>query len=56
MVDAYMAGQVKVDEYITHTMKFEEINKAFELLHKGECLRCVLQVGEIGSKKRKAAA
>merc|ERR1719161_227853 len=37
LVDAYMNGQVKIDEYITHKMKFENINEAFEILHKGEC-------------------
>jgi len=42
LVDLYMDGQLKIDEYITHNMKFTEINEAFELLHKGECLRCVL--------------
>lgn len=42
LVDLYMAGELKVDEYVTHNMKFEEINEAFELLHKGECLRVVL--------------
>jgi len=43
LVDLYMAGEVKIDEYITHTMDFKSINEAFELLHKGECLRCVLK-------------
>jgi len=42
LVDLYMDGQLKIDDYITHKMKFAEINQAFELLHKGECLRCVL--------------
>lgn len=42
LVDLYMAGELKIDEYITHTMKFKDINEAFELLHRGECLRCVL--------------
>lgn len=42
LVDLYMAGELKIDEYITHKLKFSEINEAFELLHKGECLRCVL--------------
>lgn len=37
-----MKGELKIDEYITHKMPFSEINKGFELLHKGECLRCVL--------------
>lgn len=42
LVDLYMSGELKIDEYITHTMKFNEINEAFDLLHKGECLRVVL--------------
>lgn len=42
LCDAYMAGQVKIDEYITHKLPFAKINEGFELLHKGECLRCVL--------------
>merc|ERR1719262_1435698 len=45
LVDMYMAGDLKIDEYITHKMDFKEINTAFELLHKGECLRCVLTFG-----------
>jgi S-(hydroxymethyl)glutathione dehydrogenase / alcohol dehydrogenase len=36
------AGAKGLDAYVTHEMKFEQINEAFELLHKGECLRCVL--------------
>jgi len=43
LADLYMAGDLKIDEYITHQMKFSEINEAFDLLHKGECLRVVLK-------------
>jgi len=43
LVDLYMDGQLKIDEYITHEMEFTQINEAFELLSKGECLRCVLK-------------
>mmetsp|Transcript_59247 Transcript_59247/g.142957 ORF Transcript_59247/g.142957 Transcript_59247/m.142957 type:complete len:699 (+) Transcript_59247:80-2176(+) len=43
LVDLYMAGELKIDQYITHNMEFKQINEAFELLHKGECLRCVLK-------------
>lgn len=39
----YMNGELKIDEYITHTLPFAEINQGLELLHKGECLRCVLK-------------
>lgn len=34
--------EIKVDEYITHNLTLGEINKAFDLMHEGECLRCVL--------------
>eukprot|EP00238_Polyblepharides_amylifera_P011540 CAMPEP_0196580302 /NCGR_PEP_ID=MMETSP1081-20130531/28369_1 /TAXON_ID=36882 /ORGANISM="Pyramimonas amylifera, Strain CCMP720" /LENGTH=443 /DNA_ID=CAMNT_0041900139 /DNA_START=85 /DNA_END=1416 /DNA_ORIENTATION=+ len=42
LVDQYMAGELKLDEYVTHEMPFENFNEAFDLLHKGECLRVVL--------------
>ncbi|KAG2484258.1 hypothetical protein HYH03_016903 [Edaphochlamys debaryana] len=42
LVNDYMAGKTMLDKYITHNMKFDQINEAFDLLHKGECLRCVL--------------
>ncbi|MEQ6884686.1 S-(hydroxymethyl)glutathione dehydrogenase/class III alcohol dehydrogenase [Salicola sp. Rm-C-2C1-2] len=41
-VDDYMKGKVKIDEFITHNMPFEEINEAFALLHRGESIRTVL--------------
>ena len=46
LVDRVMKGDLKIDPYITHNMKFGEINEAFDLLHKGECLRCVLHFDE----------
>eukprot|EP00929_Paragymnodinium_shiwhaense_P009925 TRINITY_DN114343_c0_g1_i1.p1 TRINITY_DN114343_c0_g1~~TRINITY_DN114343_c0_g1_i1.p1 ORF type:complete len:695 (-),score=186.05 TRINITY_DN114343_c0_g1_i1:374-2458(-) len=42
LVDLYMSGELKINEYITHNMEFKQINEAFDLLHKGECLRVVL--------------
>ncbi|PRW60671.1 Alcohol dehydrogenase class-3 [Chlorella sorokiniana] len=42
LVELYQRGETKLDDYITHTLPFDEINKAFELLHGGQCLRCVL--------------
>jgi S-(hydroxymethyl)glutathione dehydrogenase/alcohol dehydrogenase len=33
MVDQYMNGEIKVDEFITHTMPLEDINSAFDLMH-----------------------
>lgn len=42
LVAKYMEGGTKLDKYVTHEMKFDQINEAFELLHQGKCLRCVL--------------
>ncbi len=42
LVDKYLEGKFKVDEYVTHTMKLEDINQAFDLLHSGKCLRVVM--------------
>ena len=36
LVDEYMEGRIKVDEFATHTMPLADINKAFDLMHKGE--------------------
>lgn len=42
LVAEYMKGNTMLDKYITHDLKFDQINEAFELLHGGQCLRCVL--------------
>lgn len=42
MVDQYLDGQIKVDEMVTHTMPLEDINKAFDLMHRGESIRSVV--------------
>lgn len=42
LVDKYMEGGTLLDKYVTHNMKFDQINEAFDLLHAGKCLRCVL--------------
>ncbi len=42
-VDWYMNGRLKVDEYITHQMPLEDINRAFDLLHRGDSIRSVLR-------------
>jgi len=44
LVDKYMAGEVKIDEYITHSLPLSQINKAFELMHEGKSLRCVIEM------------
>ncbi len=42
MVDQYMDGDIKVDEFVTHTMGLEEINTAFDLMHEGKSIRSVI--------------
>ncbi|PVU85013.1 hypothetical protein BB561_006996, partial [Smittium simulii] len=38
-VKMYMDGSLKIDEYITHNLKLEDINEGFHLQHIGECIR-----------------
>ena len=42
IVDWYMEGKIEIDPMITHTLKLEEINKGFELMHAGESIRSVV--------------
>ena len=41
-VDRYMAGEIRIDEMVTHTMGLEDINRAFDLMHHGESIRSVV--------------
>ena len=42
IVDWYMDGKIEIDPMITHTMPLEDINNAFDLMHKGESIRSVI--------------
>ncbi|MDJ0931733.1 S-(hydroxymethyl)glutathione dehydrogenase/class III alcohol dehydrogenase [Breoghania sp.] len=42
IVDWYMDGQIEIDSMITHTMPLEDINKGFDLMHRGESIRSVV--------------
>ncbi len=42
MVDQYMSGDIKIDEFITFTMPLDDINKAFDLMHEGKSIRSVI--------------
>src|SRR5690606_25861672 len=42
IVDWYMDKRIAIDPLITHTMPLEDINKAFDLMHKGESIRSVV--------------
>jgi S-(hydroxymethyl)glutathione dehydrogenase/alcohol dehydrogenase len=42
LVDAYMAGKLKLDELISRRIKLEEVNSAFDELKRGELARSVI--------------
>jgi len=42
IVDWYMDGKINIDDLITHVMPLDEINNAFDLMHKGESIRSVV--------------
>jgi S-(hydroxymethyl)glutathione dehydrogenase/alcohol dehydrogenase len=42
IVDWYMDGKIEIDPMITHTLKLEDINRGFDLMHAGESIRSVV--------------
>lgn len=44
LVDDYLNGQLKVDEFITHREPLSAINNAFEQMKQGDCVRCVVDM------------
>jgi S-(hydroxymethyl)glutathione dehydrogenase/alcohol dehydrogenase len=42
IVDWYMEGKINIDDLITHRLPIEQINEAFELMHRGESIRSVV--------------
>ncbi len=42
IVDWYMDGKIDIDPMITHTLKLEDINKGFDLMHSGDSIRAVV--------------
>ncbi|KAG0488250.1 hypothetical protein HPP92_006805 [Vanilla planifolia] len=46
VVDMYMRKELELDKFITHRISFSEINKAFDLMLKGEGLRCIINMEE----------
>uniref|UniRef100_A0A1B6CGZ3 S-(hydroxymethyl)glutathione dehydrogenase n=1 Tax=Clastoptera arizonana TaxID=38151 RepID=A0A1B6CGZ3_9HEMI len=43
LVEKYLNKDLKLDEFISHRMGFNEINEAFHQLHAGKCIRIVLK-------------
>ena len=42
IVDWYMDGKISIDPMITHILPLDQINTAFDLMHKGESIRSVV--------------
>ncbi|RVU31620.1 S-(hydroxymethyl)glutathione dehydrogenase/class III alcohol dehydrogenase [Neptunomonas marina] len=42
IVERYLAGEFKLNDFITHTMGLEGINEAFDLMHEGKSIRSVI--------------
>nr|KYP61705.1 Alcohol dehydrogenase-like 6 [Cajanus cajan] len=41
---SFLALEIQIDDYITHNLPFDDINKAFNLMKEGKCLRCVIHM------------
>ncbi|KFC62713.1 S-(Hydroxymethyl)glutathione dehydrogenase [Devosia sp. LC5] len=42
IVDWYLDGKIQIDPMITHTLRLEDINRGFEMMHSGESIRSVV--------------
>ncbi|MDI2091165.1 S-(hydroxymethyl)glutathione dehydrogenase/class III alcohol dehydrogenase [Commensalibacter oyaizuii] len=43
IVNDYLQGQFQLEDFITHELPLEDINKAFELMHEGKSIRTVIR-------------
>ncbi|XP_023556374.1 alcohol dehydrogenase class-3 [Octodon degus] len=44
LVSEYMSKKIKVDEFVTGNLPFDQINEAFELMHSGKSIRTVVKI------------
>lgn len=44
IVDRYLNGTFKIDEYVTHRASIAQINDALDWMHSGNCIRCVVDM------------
>jgi len=43
LVEKYVSGKLKVDEFVTHTFPLSDINQSFDLMHTGKSIRSVIK-------------
>lgn len=41
-VEKYLAGEIVLDDFITHNLPIEDVNHAFDLMHEGKSIRAVV--------------
>jgi len=44
-VDRYLAGRIQLDPLVTATLPLSDINRAFDLMQRGEAIRSVIRLG-----------
>ncbi|TYK27313.1 alcohol dehydrogenase 1 [Cucumis melo var. makuwa] len=44
VVEKYLNKELELEKFITHTVSFSEINKAFDYMLKGESIRCIIRM------------
>lgn len=44
LVEDYMAGKLRVEEFITHRQPLGQIDEAFNVMKQGDCIRCVIDM------------
>lgn len=44
LVDDYLRGELKVDEFIAHRVSMDRLNDAFDVMKQGDCIRCVVDM------------
>lgn len=44
LVEGYLNGEFKIDEFITHTYSLDQINDAFDVMHRGESIRSIVNL------------
>jgi len=46
VVEQYMNNELELEKFVTHEVPFSDINKAFDLMLRGEGLRCLIRMEE----------
>ncbi|XP_066535816.1 alcohol dehydrogenase 1-like [Hoplias malabaricus] len=42
----YMAGRIKLDEFVTHNVSLDQVNDAIQLMKTGNCIRTIVNVSK----------